>query len=957
MIRRIIGDAIWFSVTTALVTVFLWCTGISYAQDPGNNPALQKDTVKAKQVVNDLSVASLNPPEYFGKEQNIIPPSPTAASLGRYGEIPVTMYSGTPDIVIPLFELEGVKLILPVSMSYQATGVKVEEIPGWVGLGWALNAGGVITRTVNNLIDEQPSQGYIDYSDNIPLNFYSASCEFLRDIADGVINDTEPDVFFLNFPGFAGKFVFASDGEPRLIPFQKLEIKKQFGTLNSIYGITGFTVKTPDGTKYEFGGSGAVEVSSAQRPGPDQGSYFSSWYLSRIVSSDFKDTIRFTYTAHSYTSDPQINETMICESNCSVNWTCGSVTQSTTAVTIAALTLTSIESRKGKIVFSNASRADCNGGKKMTAMDIYSSGSGYPFRKYSFLYTDVASNPTATGYVGKRMFLDNISVKDSLNASIGKYTFSYYNRTSLPPRNSKAQDHWGFYNGATGNTSLIPASSTYGLSGANRQPGESYVKNGILERITYPTGGYTQFVYEAHKNASTLLCGGLRVKEIHDFDGVITTKKKYTYGTGYLFSSPVYEYTVEVDDGSGNFCNNLYRQSYSHSALGTSNGSYVGYPFVTELIGLTGEAGKTVRTYSHYFDQGSVSYPFSPGTTYDWARGNLLNEKHYSNNSGVFTLVEETVFTYSDISDNGPNSSSVKGLKVGYERYDPDWIVECTGVFSSQRYQEYYYPSIWFYLKEKTKKSYSAAGTVIENTKYYYANPTHAQITKETVTTSAGDSIGTFYYYPHDYGTIFQALTDSFIIDKPVDMRTYRNSQLSRGQQFEYNSYGLPVRVYEARIAAGGAIDFNSSDPYTFDPLIDISYNENYNIKEITPVNDHTTTFLWSYNDTYPVMKIENATYAQVSSLAGALISDLRIATSQTVISTKLSQIRSSLGPLSDSTQITCYKYRSHIGIAEEGDPNDLKTRYYYDKFGRLSFIKNNDNKILSLYLYNFINK
>lgn len=338
-------------------------------------------------------------------------------------------------------------------------------------------------------------------------------------------------------------------------------------------------------------------------------------------------------------------------------------------------------------------------------------------------------------------------------------------------------------------------------------------------------------------------------------------------------------------------------------------------------------------------------------------RGKLLNEKHYSYNAGLFTLVEESIFSYSDISGNGPNSTSVKGLKVGYERYSLDWTSQCPGIFSSQRYQEYYYHSIWFYLKERTKKSYSAAGTVIENTKYYYANPSHAQITKETVTTSTGDSIATCYYYPHDYGTIFHTLMDSFIIDKPIDMRTYHNGQIVRGQQFEYDSFGLPVRVYEARIAAGEAIDFSSSNPFTFDPLIDISYNESHNIKEITPVNDHTTTFLWSYNDTYPVMKIENATYAQVLSLAGTLISDLRIATNQTIISSKLSQIRSSLSPLSASTQITWYKYRSHIGIAETGDSNDLKTKYSYDKLGRLSFIKNNDNEILNLYLYNYINK
>ena len=87
----------------------------------------------------------------------VIPPSPTAASLGEYGDIPVSTYTGIPNISIPLYQIQSRDLSLPISLSYHAGGVKVEEEASWVGLGWSLNAGGVITRSIRGLDDLGPS--------------------------------------------------------------------------------------------------------------------------------------------------------------------------------------------------------------------------------------------------------------------------------------------------------------------------------------------------------------------------------------------------------------------------------------------------------------------------------------------------------------------------------------------------------------------------------------------------------------------------------------------------------------------------------------------------------------------------------------------------------------------------------------------------------------------------------
>src|SRR5688572_13573864 len=80
--------------------------------------------------------------------KQVIPPSPEAAALGQYGNVPISLFTGTPTINIPLYELKGNAMSLPLSMSYNASGYKPEDEATWAGAGWTLNAGGVITRAV-----------------------------------------------------------------------------------------------------------------------------------------------------------------------------------------------------------------------------------------------------------------------------------------------------------------------------------------------------------------------------------------------------------------------------------------------------------------------------------------------------------------------------------------------------------------------------------------------------------------------------------------------------------------------------------------------------------------------------------------------------------------------------------------------------------------------------------------
>lgn len=82
-------------------------------------------------------------------------PAPNAAALGKYSDIPVSYFTGVPSISIPIYTVQEGPLSVPVALNYHASGVRVGEPASWVGLGWSLDAGGMVTRTVMGKPDDQ----------------------------------------------------------------------------------------------------------------------------------------------------------------------------------------------------------------------------------------------------------------------------------------------------------------------------------------------------------------------------------------------------------------------------------------------------------------------------------------------------------------------------------------------------------------------------------------------------------------------------------------------------------------------------------------------------------------------------------------------------------------------------------------------------------------------------------
>ena len=79
---------------------------------------------------------------------------PEVATLSAEVQAPVSLNSGALAIEIPLYTLKQGDITVPISISYDATGIRVGSHPGWTGQNWTLKAGGVITRVTKSIPDE-----------------------------------------------------------------------------------------------------------------------------------------------------------------------------------------------------------------------------------------------------------------------------------------------------------------------------------------------------------------------------------------------------------------------------------------------------------------------------------------------------------------------------------------------------------------------------------------------------------------------------------------------------------------------------------------------------------------------------------------------------------------------------------------------------------------------------------
>lgn len=562
-----------------------------------------------------------------------IPTSPQAEAFKKYGEYSINYQTGVPDISIPLYEINHYGYKLPLTLSYNPIPLK----PGYnydvFGRGWSLSLRSCITRTIEYAPDESANfklDNFATAGERLDLDCPNYSCFKERNFAYDKYNAILPN---------GASFDFVIENKDGVISFLLSTAKKYVLTCNGQYS---FTITDENGIKYSFDKSDYIDE-------PEVFPSNVAWHLTRIDLPNSNQPITFKYDIEiknvNFSREPRANigdcvniPDGISEDdwNYSNNMTFipfAKVETIDSYYTYRMKLLTSIEFGENRIAFKYQNHEPygvnvIQSKNYIEKMDFYENEQTL-VKSISF---DISSGEYINNFTSNPMpigRLDSLNLNGNITTS-PKYNFEYYGFSSMY---CNGTDHWGNINfqaynydcvgnfnvwteeifKAESNSSNKPfgciyidpparirllenTSASQPFQKIKLQNGLNYNEDerkpetpefhGVLKKIFYPTGGYTEFEFENHEfltandlngdyivnpaNRIKSKASGFRIKSIKNYlsDGVISNQNHYRYGSTCI--NPTYPTAIDYTGiGVAVVDPNIY--SYLNYSLITGN--------------------------------------------------------------------------------------------------------------------------------------------------------------------------------------------------------------------------------------------------------------------------------------------------------------------------------------------------------------------------------------------------
>ncbi|HEY8421123.1 MAG TPA: DUF5977 domain-containing protein [Thermoclostridium sp.] len=1069
----------------------------------------------------------------------VIPPSPATREFEKYINYNVSMYHGIPEIAIPIYTIQTKGLTIPITLTYHASGIKFRQENGEVGIGWTLNPGYRISRTMYGRADERfemPANVYdsVDYYVGDAERRDRYLSKFIERNTTEVITpypynleelDGEYDFFNFSLPSASGSFII-SDRQNRVVQtMEKSNLKFNYNTGASsngiINGILKFDVVDENGITYHVGEhQPADNIFEAES---HYGSLPTAWPLTHITTP-LGETVRFKYTKidaggwNGHMKTFTLREANHCAYADSI-----SGYSETFGVDggYATFFLDSIVTDKEiiKVLRTGATYA----ATQVTDINIYAID-GELIKAVKFYYS----------WNGYHYFLDSIKAFDQDQHSNEVYRFSYYRKDDIQPNEIFAADQWGFYKSVGAYTQIYHAefeddswlmNTSCHFVGGYPELGQECDADNVtagsvigdftdrtenlepelfsLKSITYPTGGKTEYEYEPNKVFTSLeYGGGIRIAKIvsHDLVNNETLIREYKYGineSGYgeaqLFLDHEFFVTENIDllilkdaNGFDKYGKYISQRVITYSTNVNTDinltgflSGYVTYPSVTEYFKSTDptkENGKIEYFYnlnSQYNADPFLSPlpgevcvqglqygydgPMYVGTYSIWDKPLLTTKKTYATifpnyYTKTYELKKEEQYVYN--TTTGPTFS---GLKVKEFATAQDYYPGQTNAYNPYLYIN----SFWKYgsytintglnrLLSKTDILYNANGQITSTTEYQYNSKNQVSIEKSH---KNGYIEHVEFSYPSDFDGLnpnepVKLLQDQNIIAPVLEKRRYRtnpdgtNKRLVNAVYTEYHSTEpLPIRTYSADASgpvqnfvpatvSGGQLVMDNTYYHLEQEVLD--YDSKGNILTYSTRNGVYTTFIWDYNDKYPVAKLVNCPAGQAAFTSFesngfgywegvnplAIVQDAHALSGNKYYNTTLNLSRPGLQSASEyivtywskngsysvtgtvsgwpktlqtvtlngsiwtlyehkvtgvttvnisgigavdelrlypsGAQMTTYTYKPLIGIISQSDAQSHTQYYEYDSFGRLVYVRDQNQNILKKICYNY---
>ena len=822
---------------------------------------------------------------YTQVDQSYLPPSPNAQAFQTYGNDPVSLFDGTPSYNIPIYDIKCGSLSMPITLSYNYNGFSPLQDAGWVGLGWNLNVGGVISRIVEGRADSSQTAGMnygqYDITDSIHQGFQAAS-DFLSQQYD-----LAPDIFDVEFTGGSGKFIWYN-GKPYLLDFNK-QLGINWPSVNG-----NITITTDNGTIYIFGAK-EITTSNTYHFGQvtSTTNFNSAWHLSMVISADKKDTITLNYAPYTWQQAQlpyQDSYTMSGGSQADLGY---DTTSYKLLPSIQAQVLQSITWRNARINFVATSlRTDVIGSyPSLQEIEVIDSVTANTVRKHLFAYEyfgQTATNPQAFEHLKLKRFntVNTLNSADTLT-----YSFSYINEygTNFPVKTTQAVDDWGYFNGKTGNNSLLPASSspyytvtpTHNFASSNdRGPDSVYSTFAALDTVVYPTSGYTVFHYKQNYyqnfNNSTLRGPGICLSSTANYDRYkpgVALQKNYSYfkddgitSSGILVNSPKYSYatytTIDEDAGTSNNYS-VYAAPANSAGIGGISPKFY-YAKVSESI----TSGSETHKSDYYFT--------GFNTLFQDVR--LAKKIDYANlpNTNYYSPVSEVDNSYAVVTDTSFLAAVAFIVQEDYKKVRVPKIIYTYSYFSNP------WTTYWIHPTSQTTIQYDVNANTATTTATYNYNTQTRNLNSTQQSTSDGQLLVQKFKYPEDYDpSITNNMVASRVLNPAIEKETWikrdaNDSALIAGEVVQFDqtifkpvaTYGIettaPIQNLSNETTSGGKYtSLLSTSQYILKGQI--QYDGNNYPSTTNKSSDIKMSYIWDYKHSKQVALVSNAAQADIA--------------------------------------------------------------------------------------------